>query len=190
MVGEQNLRGQPLGSGMKLSQLSAGDGTLLQNHCVEQFSIVNHCILLESETADRTARKLTTDGTGDIWVAADTWMLCGLTLLGRACEDVNRQHGNGRDQQSQQRTMRWFSRLVIIMILSGRSLTESDPRIQDSKSQKKRWRRGWDSNPRNGFPFTAFPVLPIQPLLHLSKDQKLNKGRIITFPPNRAWGDL
>ena len=30
------------------------------------------------------------------------------------------------------------------------------------------WRRGWDSNPRNGFPFTAFPVLPIQPLLHLS----------------------
>src|SRR5262245_23131060 len=31
------------------------------------------------------------------------------------------------------------------------------------------WRRGWDSNPRNGFPFTAFPVLPVQPLLHLSK---------------------
>src|SRR6185295_17480689 len=30
------------------------------------------------------------------------------------------------------------------------------------------WRRGWDSNPRNGFPLTAFPVLPIQPLLHLS----------------------
>ena len=32
------------------------------------------------------------------------------------------------------------------------------------------WRRGWDSNPRNGFPFTAFPVLPIQPLLHLSRE--------------------
>ena len=31
------------------------------------------------------------------------------------------------------------------------------------------WRRGWDSNPRNGFPLTAFPVLPIQPLLHLSR---------------------
>src|ERR1043165_7601338 len=31
------------------------------------------------------------------------------------------------------------------------------------------WRRGWDSNPRNGFPFTAFPVLPVQPLLHLSR---------------------
>src|ERR1043165_6067232 len=30
------------------------------------------------------------------------------------------------------------------------------------------WRRGWDSNPRNGFPFTAFPVLPVQSLLHLS----------------------
>src|SRR5260221_14765514 len=32
------------------------------------------------------------------------------------------------------------------------------------------WRRGWDSNPRNGFPLTAFPVLPIQPLLHLSRE--------------------
>jgi hypothetical protein len=30
------------------------------------------------------------------------------------------------------------------------------------------WRRGWDSNPRYGSPHTAFPVLPIQPLLHLS----------------------
>ena len=30
------------------------------------------------------------------------------------------------------------------------------------------WRRGWDSNPRYGSPYTAFPVLPVQPLLHLS----------------------
>src|ERR1044071_1770765 len=30
-------------------------------------------------------------------------------------------------------------------------------------------RRGWDSNPRYGSPYTAFPVLPIQPLLHLSE---------------------
>ena len=29
-------------------------------------------------------------------------------------------------------------------------------------------RRGWDSNPRYSFPYTAFPVLPVQPLLHLS----------------------
>src|SRR6267143_1988385 len=35
-------------------------------------------------------------------------------------------------------------------------------------NSKHFWRRGWDSNPRNGFPLTAFPVLPIQPLLHLS----------------------
>src|SRR5689334_25075567 len=40
------------------------------------------------------------------------------------------------------------------------------------------WRRGWDSNPRNGFPFTAFPVLPVQPLLHLSPayNAKLSRG--------------
>src|SRR5262249_48566558 len=30
-------------------------------------------------------------------------------------------------------------------------------------------RRGWDSNPRYSFPYTAFPVLPVQPLLHLSE---------------------
>ena len=38
------------------------------------------------------------------------------------------------------------------------------------------WRRGWDSNPRNGFPFTAFPVLPVQPLLHLSENIKTAGG--------------
>ena len=32
------------------------------------------------------------------------------------------------------------------------------------------WRRGWDSNPRYGFPYTAFPVLPVKPLLHLSRE--------------------
>src|SRR5437660_7913934 len=30
------------------------------------------------------------------------------------------------------------------------------------------WRKGWDSNPRCGSPHTAFPVLPVKPLLHLS----------------------
>src|SRR5438874_12771259 len=39
---------------------------------------------------------------------------------------------------------------------------------KQSKIANLIWRRGWDSNPRNGSPFTAFPVLPIQPLLHLS----------------------
>src|SRR6266404_2101502 len=38
----------------------------------------------------------------------------------------------------------------------------------EHRNSKHFWRRGWDSNPRNGFPLTAFPVLPIQPLLHLS----------------------
>src|SRR5437660_2243064 len=37
-----------------------------------------------------------------------------------------------------------------------------------SRKSKCLWRRGWDSNPRNGSPFTALPGLPIQPLLHLS----------------------
>ena len=32
------------------------------------------------------------------------------------------------------------------------------------------WRKGWDSNPRNPLRLTAFPMLPIQPLLHLSRN--------------------
>lgn len=30
------------------------------------------------------------------------------------------------------------------------------------------WRRGWDSNPRYGYPYTAFRVRRIRPLCHLS----------------------
>src|ERR1700732_4496900 len=33
---------------------------------------------------------------------------------------------------------------------------------------KGRWRRGWDSNPRYGFPYTRFPSERLQPLGHLS----------------------
>ena len=50
-----------------------------------------------------------------------------------------------------------------------RQTTDFKFEIPDSRFQ--RWRRGWDSNPRNGSPFTAFPVLPIQPLLHLSPER-------------------
>src|SRR5690242_119123 len=50
------------------------------------------------------------------------------------------------------------------------------------KTSKIVWRRGWDSNPRNGFPFTAFPVLPVQPLLHLSWiSHKKHKSHKIFF---------
>src|SRR5205823_13586672 len=51
-----------------------------------------------------------------------------------------------------------------------RQTVDSKFEIPDIKFQ--RWRRGWDSNPRNGSPFTAFPVLPIQPLLHLSPGEE------------------
>ena len=44
------------------------------------------------------------------------------------------------------------------------------------RNPKFLWRRGWDSNPRNGSPFTAFPVLPIQPLLHLSPGRTSDCG--------------
>ncbi len=52
---------------------------------------------------------------------------------------------------------------------------------------KESWRRGWDSNPRNGSPFTAFPVLPIQPLLHLSPRRISDFGlRIAEFKKSTA----
>ena len=36
-----------------------------------------------------------------------------------------------------------------------------------------KWRKGWDSNPRCGSPHTAFPVLPVKPLLHLSEKARM-----------------
>ena len=38
----------------------------------------------------------------------------------------------------------------------------------------KKWRRERDSNPRNGFPFTRFPSVRLQPLGHLSSYKFLN----------------
>src|SRR5262249_34053687 len=33
------------------------------------------------------------------------------------------------------------------------------------------WRRGWDSNPRYGFPYTRFPSVRLKPLGHLSRTE-------------------
>jgi hypothetical protein len=52
------------------------------------------------------------------------------------------------------------------------------------------WRRGWDSNPRNGSPFTAFPVLPIQPLLHLSGKSIANFRVAIAHCSARSHANL
>src|SRR5215831_21181534 len=43
---------------------------------------------------------------------------------------------------------------------------QNDPLL--TRGLLTRWRKGWDSNPRCGSPHTAFPVLPVKPLLHLS----------------------
>src|ERR1700749_1405776 len=48
------------------------------------------------------------------------------------------------------------------------------------------WRRGWDSNPRYGSPYTAFPVLPVQPLLHLSVRRR-TAGNLFGRPTLRAY---
>src|SRR6185369_10639196 len=37
---------------------------------------------------------------------------------------------------------------------------------------KQRWRTGWDSNPRDGFPSTRFPSVRLQPLGHLSASKR------------------
>src|SRR3712207_913720 len=47
------------------------------------------------------------------------------------------------------------------------------------------WRRGWDSNPRYGSPYTAFPVLPIQPLLHLARPNNLKSSASVEW--RRGW---
>ena len=43
----------------------------------------------------------------------------------------------------------------------------SDLKLLDIK-QQKRWRRGWDSNPRYPLGYSNFRDCPIQPLSHLS----------------------
>jgi hypothetical protein len=42
------------------------------------------------------------------------------------------------------------------------------------------WRRGWDSNPRYGFPYTRFPSERLKPLGHLSIPTKKFTGNIAT----------
>ena len=44
----------------------------------------------------------------------------------------------------------------------------TDKIIKILNENKKVWRRERDSNPRNGFPFTRFPTVRLQPLGHLS----------------------
>jgi hypothetical protein len=48
----------------------------------------------------------------------------------------------------------------------GRPSTGRPPR---EPTTRKKWRRGWDSNPRTGRPVNGFRDRPIQPLWHLSE---------------------
>ena len=43
--------------------------------------------------------------------------------------------------------------------------------------KKRKWRRGWDSNPRWSYPHSGFRDRPVQPLQHLSESGKRNSLR-------------
>jgi hypothetical protein len=45
-----------------------------------------------------------------------------------------------------------------------------------------RWRRGWDSNPRYGFPYTRFPSERLKPLGHLSGTENCAGNIAAEFP--------
>src|SRR6516164_845211 len=48
------------------------------------------------------------------------------------------------------------------------------------------WRRGWDSNPRYGFPYTRFPSVRLKPVGHLSGPEKSRgqySGRVSGYNP-------
>jgi hypothetical protein len=48
-----------------------------------------------------------------------------------------------------------------------------EPRLSKISTQfQLDWRRGWDSNPRYGFPYTRFPSERLKPLGHLSTPEK------------------
>ena len=50
---------------------------------------------------------------------------------------------------------------------SGHFATIS-PSLFSLQKQQTSWRRGWDSNPRYGYPYNGFRDRPIRPLWHLS----------------------
>jgi hypothetical protein len=52
-----------------------------------------------------------------------------------------------------------------IRVTCGRRLGKNFLMI---RRREPRWRRGWDSNPRYGFPYTRFPSVRLKPLGHLS----------------------
>jgi hypothetical protein len=60
------------------------------------------------------------------------------------------------------------------------------PRAKSALDQSlKDWRRGWDSNPRYGFPYTRFPSVRLKPLGHLStwKIGRQYSGRVPGYNP-------
>gem|GEM_PF-6407152 len=57
--------------------------------------------------------------------------------------------------------------------------------IWDVQTGQKR--RGGDSNPRNGYPFTAFPVLLLQPLGHLSGNGRKSSPVRGVLPVVNDW---
>jgi hypothetical protein len=52
--------------------------------------------------------------------------------------------------------------------ISNSKSESNESGIWNLESSTVRWRRGWDSNPRNPFGFNGFRDRPIQPLSHLS----------------------
>ena len=50
-------------------------------------------------------------------------------------------------------------------------------------------RRGWDSNPRYGSPYTHFPGVPVQPLLHLSGDGPRDNAGPETVSNNTVFAE-
>jgi hypothetical protein len=57
-------------------------------------------------------------------------------------------------------------------------------RANSQKTRRKFWRRGWDSNPRYGFPYARFRGEYFQPLSHLSAAIS-HRSRRFAFPAMR-----
>ena len=53
----------------------------------------------------------------------------------------------------------------------GAPQVNADARARTRRTRRKFWRRGWDSNPRYGFPYARFRGEYFQPLSHLSADE-------------------
>jgi hypothetical protein len=94
----------------------------------------------------------------------------------RSVADTKCHHAK-RVKSEQQRAKEGIAKLLEFEQIQNSTVSDYARPVQENnvlpnrlKTITEKWRRGWDSNPRSGFPDTRFRGELLQPLGHLSTD--------------------